>query len=90
MQSYVRIHLFEAWNFICREILVKLLPIQSRACGSSRSLVGTTFEVCAATEEIQLKFADDVIRAVDYYRVGSLDYVDQMIVATHLSPQLHI
>lgn len=90
LQSYVRIHLFDAWNFTCREILVRLLPIQSRACGPSRSLVATTFKVCAATEEIHLKFADDMIRAVDHYRGGSLDYADQMIVATHLSPQVHI
>ena len=49
--------------------------------GFSRNRIANVFEELAASKEIHLEAADDVIRAADGYRRGSADFTNQMITA---------
>ena len=71
----------ERLGFICREVSVELAWILDRAYGFSHNRIANVFEELAASKEIHLEAADDVIRAADGYRRGSADFTDQMIAA---------
>ena len=71
----------ERRGFICREVSVELARILDRAYGFSRNRIATVFEELAATKEIQLEAADDMIRAADSYRRGGTGFAEQMITA---------
>ena len=71
----------ERLGFICREVSVELAWILDRAYGFSRNRIATVFEELAATKEIHLEAADDVIRAADGYGRGGADFSDRMIAA---------
>ena len=71
----------ERLAFICREVSVELASILDRAYGFSRNRIATVFEELAATKEIHLEVADDVLRAADSYRRGGPDFADLMKAA---------
>ena len=60
---------------------MELAWILDRAYGFSRSRIATVFAEFAASKEIHLEAADDVIRATDGYRRGVAHFTDQMIAA---------
>ena len=68
-------------GFVCREVSVELAWILDRTYGFSPNRIATVFEELAASKEIHLEAADDVIRAADGYRRGGADFTDQMIAA---------
>ena len=73
---------FERLGFICRDVSMELAWIPGWAYEFSRNRIATVFEELAATKEIHLEAANDVIRAADNCRRGGADFTDRMIAVS--------
>ena len=68
-------------GFICREVIVELSWVLDKAYGFPRDRIATVLEELAATTELHVEAAEDVIRAADGYRRGGAEFSDRMIAA---------
>ena len=71
----------ERQGFICREVIVELSWVLDRAYGFSRDQVSSVIQELAATEELSVEAADDVVRAAEECRQGGTGFSDRMIAA---------
>lgn len=71
----------ERRGFVCREVTVELVWVLQRSYRFSRERIATILEELAATEQLEIEAAEDVIRAAWHYRQGASGFSDLMITA---------
>ena len=68
-------------GFVCREVAVELAWVLDQAYKFSRDQIAGVFEDLVASAELEFEAAEDVVRAADGLRRGSVGFSDQMIIA---------
>ena len=68
-------------GFVCREVAVELAWVLDQAYRFSRDQIAGVFEDLVASAELEFEAAEDVVRAADGLRRGSVGFSDQMIAA---------
>ena len=69
-------------GFVCREVAVELAWVLDQAYRFSRDQIAGVFEDLVASAELEFEAAEDVVRAADGLRRGSVGFSDQMIAAS--------
>ena len=68
-------------GFICREVLVELVWVLSRAYRFSRAQIAFVLDQLGSTEGLVVEAGDDVAHAAIRYGVGGAGFSDLMILA---------